>query len=163
VTATGPDPAKTMQITSDPSLPDYQLYALLLSDIPPGDPELSQYAAVQPQQQLLRDQLAKAITNLPLSEASRVLQEKFAVDSVQLTTTLANPNIQSVRLDPAARVTLIKRVNTRVYLTYSRSLSSTTRDQVILVEIDQTDQLSWILSRNEDGTYAIDLRVRKTY
>ena len=92
-----------------------------------------------------------------------LLQEAFAVDSVQLTTTLANPNIQAVRLDPAARVTLIKRVNNRVYLTYSRSLSSTTRDQVILVEIDQTDQLSWILSRNEDGTYAIDFRVRRTF
>ncbi len=68
-----------------------------------------------------------------------------------------------MRLDPAARVTVLKRVNNRMYLTYSRSLSSSTRDQVILIEIDQTDQLSWILSRNEDGTYALDFRVRRTF
>jgi hypothetical protein len=54
-------------------------------------------------------------------------------------------------------------VNNKVYITFSRSLSSTTRDQVIVVEIDQTDQLSWMLSRNEDGTYALDLRVRRTF
>jgi hypothetical protein len=50
-----------------------------------------------------------------------------------------------------------------MYITFSRSLSSSTRDQVVVVEIDQTDQLSWILSRNEDGTYALDLRVRRTF
>ena len=31
------------------------------------------------------------------------------------------------------------------------------------VEIDQTDQLSWILSRNEDGTYALDFSLRRTF
>jgi hypothetical protein len=85
------------------------------------------------------------------------------VESFNLSTTLLDPNQQSARLDPAARVTILKRVGNRVYLTYSRSLSSTTRDQVIVVEIDQTDQLSWILSRNEDGTYALDFRLRRTF
>ena len=58
---------------------------------------------------------------------------------------------------------LSNRVGNRVFLTYSRSLSSSTRDQVIVVEIDQTDRLSWILSRNEDGTYALDLTMRGTF
>jgi hypothetical protein len=80
-----------------------------------------------------------------------------------VTTSLLDPNQQSARLDPSARVTILKRVGNRVYLTFSRSLSSSTRDQVIVLEIDQTDQLSWILSRNEDGTYALDLRVRRTF
>jgi len=70
---------------------------------------------------------------------------------------------QLARLDPAARVTISKFISERIFLTYSRSLSSSTRDQVILLELDQTDQLSWILSRNEDGTYALDLRVRRTF
>jgi hypothetical protein len=50
-----------------------------------------------------------------------------------------------------------------VYLTYSRSLTSTTRDQIILLEFDQSDRLSWILSRNEDRTYALDVRVRHVF
>jgi len=80
-----------------------------------------------------------------------------------LNTSLLDPNQQSARLDPAARVTISKFISERIFLTYSRSLSSSTRDQVILLELDQTDQLSWILSRNEDGTYALDLRVRRTF
>ena len=38
-----------------------------------------------------------------------------------------------------------------------------TRDQIILLEYDQTDRFSWILSRNEDRTYALDVRVRHAF
>ena len=70
---------------------------------------------------------------------------------------------ESSRLDPGARLTIGKRLSTRLYLTYSRSLSSSTRDQIVLLEYDQTDQFSWILSRNEDGTYALDVRMRRAF
>ena len=63
----------------------------------------------------------------------------------------------------AARLTIGKRLSERIYLTYSRSLSSSTRDQIILLEYDQTDRFSWILSRNEDRTYALDVRVRHAF
>ena len=118
---------------------------------------------ITPQEQLLREVATRALTNSLSSEISRTLQDALAVESFQVTTSLLDPNQQSARLDPAARVTILKRVNNKMYITFSRSLSSSTRDQVIVVEIDQTDQLSWILSRNEDGTYALDLRVRRTF
>ncbi len=51
----------------------------------------------------------------------------------------------------------------RVYLTFSRSLSSSINDQILLLEYDESDRLSWILSRNEDETYAIEVRVRHTF
>jgi hypothetical protein len=76
---------------------------------------------------------------------------------------LSDPNAQSSRMDPGARVTVGKRLSDRLYLTYSRSLSSATRDEIILLEYDQTDRFSWILSRNEDGTYALDWRARRTF
>jgi hypothetical protein len=50
-----------------------------------------------------------------------------------------------------------------VYLTFTRSLSTSTADQIILLEYDESDRLSWILSRNEDQTYAIEFRVRHTF
>jgi hypothetical protein len=164
VTATGPDPVKTMSFSSDPNLPEYQLFALLFSDIAPGrDVEQRQYAGITPQEQLLRDQVTRMLTSAATGEINRAIQDSLAVESFQLSTSLLDPNQQSARLDPAARVTILKRVGNRVYLTYSRSLSSTTRDQVIVLEIDQTERVSWILSRNEDGTYALDLRVRTTF
>lgn len=162
VSIIGPD-LGNVTFSSDPSLPDFQLFALLFSDITPNkDVELSQYAAITPQQQLLRDQITRVLTNTATGELNRALQDALAVESFQLSPTLLDPNQQSARLDPAAHVTILKRVGNRIYLTYSRSLSSTTRDQVIVIEIDQTEQLSWILSRNEDGTYAVDLRLRGT-
>jgi hypothetical protein len=164
VTASGPDPVKTMAFTSDPNLPEYQLFALLFSDIAPSkDVERAQYAGITPQEQLFRDQVTRMLTNAATGEINRALQESLAVESFQLSTSLLDPSQQSARLDPAARVTILKRVGNRIYLTYSRSLTSTTRDQVIVLEIDQTDRVSWILSRNEDGTYALDLRVRRTF
>jgi len=60
-------------------------------------------------------------------------------------------------------VTVGKRLSDRLYLTYSRSLSSSTGDQIVLLEYDQTDRFSWILSRNEDETYALELRIRRTF
>ena len=38
-----------------------------------------------------------------------------------------------------------------------------TTDQIILLEYDQTDRISWILTRNEDDSYALDIRVRKEF
>ena len=36
-------------------------------------------------------------------------------------------------------------------------------DQVILLEYDQSDRLSWVLSQNEDRTYALEMRVRHAF
>jgi hypothetical protein len=33
----------------------------------------------------------------------------------------------------------------------------------MLIEFDQTDRLSWIFTRNEDETYALDIRVRHAF
>jgi hypothetical protein len=34
---------------------------------------------------------------------------------------------------------------------------------VILLEYDQSDRLSWVLTQNEDRTYALDVRVRYVF
>jgi hypothetical protein len=48
-----------------------------------------------------------------------------------------------------------------VFLTYSRTLgTSALRDEIILLEYDQNDRVSWVLSRNEDRTLALDFRIR---
>jgi hypothetical protein len=164
VSAVGTDPVRGLTFSSDPELPQYELLALLVADIPPGqDVEFRQYGAVTPQEQLFRERVSRALTGVVSSEIGRVVEQALGFDTFQLTTSLIDPNQQSARLDPAARVTVGKRLSDKIYLTYSRSLSSSSRDQIILLEIDQTDQLSWVLSRNEDGTYALDLRVRRTF
>ena len=163
VRATGPW-VPSLEFSADPPLPEPELLALLLSDVAPGqDVEFRQYQTVTPQEQLVRERAARALASPVSSEVGRVVEQTFGVDTFQITPSIIDPNTQSSRLDLAARVTIGKRISDRVYLTYSRSLSSSTRDQIILLEYDQTDRFSWLLSRNEDKTYAIELRVRRTF
>ncbi|HZI80239.1 MAG TPA: translocation/assembly module TamB domain-containing protein [Vicinamibacterales bacterium] len=151
--------------SSDPPLPEAEILALLFSDVTPGqDVEFRRYSTdVTPQQQLIRERATRVLTGAVTNEVDRVAQQALGVDTFQLTPSLVDPNAQSSRLDPGARLTIGKRLSTRLYLTYSRSLSSSTRDQIVLLEYDQTDQFSWILSRNEDGTYALDVRMRRAF
>jgi hypothetical protein len=160
-----------MQAESEPFLPEIEVLALLFSDIAPGqDIEFRRYGGIEsgaggitPQEQLVRDQAARALTGVISSPVGRAVEQTFGVDTFQLTPSLVNPNEQSSRLDPAARVTIGKRLSERVFLTYSRSLTSSTRDQIILLEYDQSDRFSWVLSRNEDRTYALDFRFRRNF
>jgi hypothetical protein len=115
---------------------------------------------VTPQEQLVREQVARGIAGLATGEVSRAVQEAIGVD-FRVTATLTNTNPASTSVDPGLRF-VIARQQGPVYFTYSRSTSAT-RDQLITVEISQTDNLSWILSRNEDGTYALDVQVRRTF
>ena len=66
-------------------------------------------------------------------------------------------------MNPSARLTIGKRISDRAYLTFSRSLNTTVYDQIILLEYDSSDRLSWILSRNEDQSYALEFRVRHVF
>ena len=157
----------TPTFEADPPLPEVEVLSLLFGDVAPGqDVEFVQYNTnITPQQQLLRERATRAITSSLSSEVGRVVEQTFGVDTFQLTPSLIDPNAQSSRLDPAARLTIGKRLSERIYLTYSRSLSSSSAggDQIILLEYDQTDRFSWILSRNEDRTYALDVRVRHAF
>ena len=165
VRATGTPERLTPEFVADPPLPEVEVLALLFSDIAPGrDVEFRQFSTeITPQQQLLRERATRVFTGTLSSEVGRVVEQTFGVDTFQFTPSLVDPNAQSSRLDPAARVTVGKRLSERIYLTYSRSLSSSTRDQIVLLEYDQTDRFSWVLSRNEDQTYALDVRVRHSF
>lgn len=165
VRAAGPlDRLNNFTLSSDPPLPEADVLALVFSGVAPaGDVEFRQYNADTATQQLAKQRAAQALTGTLSSEVSRVAEKTLGLEAFQITPSLTDPSAQSSRLEPGARVTILKRISDRVSLTYSRSLATATRDQIIVLEYDQTDQFSWILSRNEDGTYALDWQVRKTY
>ena len=96
-----------------------------------------------------------------------MVEQTLGVDTFQLTPSFVDPtqlNQQTARLNPTARLTIGKRISERIYLTFSRSLNTTINDQVILLEYDENDRISWVLSRNEDEqTYALEFRVRHVF
>lgn len=162
--ATGTPQRFNYELTSDPPLPPVDILSLLLSDVTPTrDVELRAIQSPNTaEERLIRERATRALVGAVSQEVGKLAEQAFGLEVFQLTPMLADPNQQSSRLTPSARLTIGKRISDRVYLTYARSLSST-RDQIILLEYDQSDRLSWILSQNEDRTYALDIRVRHTF
>ncbi len=155
------------QLSSDPPLPAADVVALLFSDVRRGeDVELQALQNANQREADILTTRATALVASPLSaEVGRVVEQAFGVDTFQVTPSLLDPYSQTTtsRVNPSARVTIGKRISDRLFLTFSRSLSSSINDQLLLLEYDENDRLSWILSRNEDSTYAIEVRVRHTF
>jgi translocation and assembly module TamB len=163
-------------LDSDPPLPSpADVLALLFSDVRrnqqgrPGGPENVELLALQNPNERQADILTTRATQLlasPISsEVGRVVEQTFGVDTFQLSPSLIDPYSQTAttRVNPSARVTIGKRISDRVYLTFSRSLSSSFNDQILLLEYDESERFSWILSRNEDQTYALEVSVRHSF
>ncbi len=155
------------QFTSDPPLQTLDILTLLFSDqAPSGDVELAGLQRPdERQQRLVEARATRALTGALSQEVGRVVEQTFGVDTFQITPLLSDPYQQStsLSLNPSARVTIGKRISNRIFLTYARSLSSTTRDQIILLEFDESETLSWVLSQNEDRTYALEVRKRHAF
>ena len=149
---------------SDPPLPSVEVASLLLGDLATGqDADLR--ALQRPdltEQQLVQARVARMLTSPISGQIGEVVEQAFGVDTFQVTPLVTDPRQQSTRFNPSARLTIGKRISNRAYLTFSRSISAAS-DQIILLEYDQTDRLSWILTRNEDDSYALDIRVRKVF
>ena len=157
------------QFSSDPPLAsDADVVALLFSEVRrEGDAELrARQNPNERQADILTTRATQLLASPISSEVGRVVEQTFGVDTFQVTPSLFDPYNQSTntpRINPSARVTIGKRVSDRVYLTFSRSVSSSLNDQILMIEYDESDRLSWILSRNENDRYAIEVRVRHTF
>jgi translocation and assembly module TamB len=158
------------ELESNPPLPPADVLALLFSDVRrsqgPSNVELRALQNPnQNEQDILTTRATQALANPISSQVGRVVEQTFGVDTFQLSPSLIDPyqSTTTYRVSPSARVTIGKRVSERLYLTFSRSLSSSINDQILLLEYDESDRLSWILSRNEDSTYALEVRVRHAF
>ncbi len=156
-------------ISSDPPLPTAEVLALLFSDARRDANQAPELRALQSPNQAQADILTaratQALTTPISAEVGRVVEQTFGVNTFQLTPSFVDPyGTGTGRINPTARLTIGKRISDKVYLTFSRSLNSTLNDQIILLEIDQSDRVSWVLSRNEDqSTYALEFRVRRVF
>ena len=151
---------------SDPPLPSADVVALLFSSAQRTERDAEVRALKDPNQterDILTTRATLALSN-PLSEGvGKVVEQTFGVDTFQLTPSFIDPYSETSRVNPSARLTIGKRISDRAYLTFSRSLNSPQLDQIILLEYDATDRWSWVLSRNEDSSYALEFRVRHVF
>jgi len=125
---------------------------------------LARTAPEEIRNQALRSAAAVFLTSPISSTVGSVAERVTAIDTVQIIPLLGT-DMDLQQLSPTARITLGKRISDRIYLTYSRTLSNTPtlQNEIILIEFDQNNQISWILSRNEDRSYALDFRIKHVF
>jgi translocation and assembly module TamB len=166
IEVSGPPAGLATRLTSDPPLTQLEIVSLLFGSNTDSadarDAELRTLQKDTTQRDLATSRLQQAAVGMLSLPLTRAVEQAFALDAVQITPNLGiDPN---QRLNTAARLTVGKRISDKVYLTFSRSLNTAGGGtQVILVEYNQSARLSWIVSRNEDGTYALDVRVRHVF
>ncbi|MEO8275464.1 MAG: translocation/assembly module TamB domain-containing protein [Thermoanaerobaculia bacterium] len=143
----------TTTLGSDPPLPDYDVLSLLATGSSTGLSDLS--ASAQPgttpglaAESLLYGQAASLV--------SQRVGKLFGIDRLRVDP-LAGGDSPS-----AARVTIGKRLSSRIYLTYSADPSSTAQ-QVLQVEWKISDDLTLVLTQNGDESYAVDARWERRF
>jgi hypothetical protein len=166
VTAAGTTEQLRPSFDSDPPLPPAEVLALLLSEARTTTQDAELRALQNPnerQTSILTSQGTQYLLGAP--KVGEVVEQTFALDTFQISPSFTDPyNTQTSRLNPTARVTIGKRISDRAYLTFSRSLGSIQNDQIVLLEYEASDRLSWVLSRNEDNqTFTLEFRVRHTF
>lgn len=149
-------------LSSDPPLSQVDVLNLILGQSP--DLQRTELRALgspqEMQNQLMSTVLAQLVTSPITTPVGRVVERTLNVDTFTVTPLLsADASLQQL---PTARITVGKKISNRVFLTYSRSLdNSTSLDyDLLLLEYAQNERMSWVLSRNQDGTFALDFRVR---
>lgn len=165
-TGTAPD-GLVLALSSDPPLPEADVLSLLLGDVrDPRSADLREARAPErAQQQRFQAGAARLLTSPLSSSVGRVVQDSFGVDTFQIAPSLGGDpsSLQSAELNPTARMLIGKRISDRTHVTLSRAISGANRDLIVVLEHDQSDRVTWILSQNEDRTYALDFRVRHAF
>ncbi|MCE2541956.1 MAG: translocation/assembly module TamB domain-containing protein [Acidobacteria bacterium] len=154
------------ELSSDPPLPEFEIMSLLLGNI--RDPQAAELRTLRAQdasrQELFQAGAARLLTTPLSSGVGRVVRNSFGIDTFQITPSLVDPSAQqSAQLLPTARLLIGKRISERAHVTLSRTLTGANQHIIVVLEYDQNDRLSWVLSQNEDRTYALDFRVRHAF
>ena len=153
-------------LQSDPPLQEPEIISLLLGDT--RDPQAAELRSLSAQeesrQELFQAGAARLLTTRISSGVGRVVEDSFGVDSFEIVPALSDPSAQqSAQLLPTARVLIGRRISDRAHVTFSRAVSGANQDLIVVLEYDQNDLLSWVLSQNADRTYALDFRVRHAF
>jgi autotransporter translocation and assembly factor TamB len=149
-------------VSSEPALPRIDVLSLLFGNPATGvGAEVNAVGAQQEEQLALLGAASAKFLAAPLSATVQSALNPIGIDAAQLTPLLTtDPSL--AQINPGARLILGKRLSDRAFLTYSRDLNGE-QLEVIVLEFEQNERISWVVSRNEDLSYSLDFRVRHVF
>ena len=151
--------------TSDPPLATSDVISVLLGQ----DPDLenaelrsfSAEAASRSEADLIRGLGSRLLASPFSAPVGKIAEEVLGSGA----TVLIRPDIGTATdpFETSAHIVIGKRISSRAYLTFSRALGNSTREQIIVLEYDQNDRIGWIVTQNGDRSFAVDFRVRHVF
>ncbi len=155
---TGPLNQPRFRLRSEPSLPEPEVYNLVATGRLQNEDRLSSSSSSQALAQTSLNTAASFIAN----RASRTVESNVTSRLFGLNRFSVDPLLTGRGTDPTARVTVGRRITKDLSITYSTNIASN-QDQVILIEYQASDKLSFVASRAQDGTFGLDVRLRKRF
>ncbi len=143
-----------------------QIDANLSSDPPLREADILRLLLGAPEQDLLTsasddDVAAASAASLLGQQLSNMIGRRagrvFGIDRLSI-----DPFLIGRFSNPTARVTLGKQISRDLNVRYSSSLSSA-EESVILVEYTPRGPVSWIFSRDQDGSLSVDVRFHRSF
>jgi len=101
--------------------------------------------------------VASLLTERLTQEVGRRAERLFGLDRFSI-----DPFLVGRIANPTARVSLGKQITRDLSINYATNLNSTT-EAIIVIEYTPEGNMSWILSRDEEGDVAIDVKFRKSF
>ena len=98
--------------------------------------------------------MSNSLTDPLASRTSRFLGlDQFSVD----------PFLSGSERDPGARVTLGKQLGRGLSVNYSMDLGNTSQSQIVVFEYRVADWLTALGTREQDGSVAVDFKLKKRF
>ncbi len=147
---------------SEPWLPPEQIISLLVGESPNvGEAELNSLRSRQDMTTMALRSAAATLLTSALSSRVAGAVENPIIDTVQVTPVLGR-EMSLQQMSPDGRLILTKALSRQLWVMYARTFRSG-EQEVIRVEYDQSDRLTWVLTRNEDRTFSVEFRVRRVF
>ena len=145
--------------SSDPWLPPEQIVSLLLGEAVDFDVEQKNLQSRQDMTTMaLRSAAATLLTTALSSRVTSVVANPIV--DMQVTPVLGR-EMSLQQMSPDGRLILTKALSRQLWVMYARTFQGA--DEVIRVEYDQSDRLTWVLTRNEDRSFSVEFRVRRVF
>jgi autotransporter translocation and assembly factor TamB len=138
-------------LRSEPALPPEQILSLIATG------ELSQRAASSATPSAGLGTAATLLIGELTHRAQEFTGKVFGINRFQV-----DPLIVGRGSDPTARLTIGRQINRNLSLLYATNLSGP-QEQVIIVEYRLSDRFSLVGTRDQDGNFSFDLRIRKRF